>query len=347
MRWRPPPHRIREYHLRQKDSGFQLLAGGRQHPRHAGRPGRPGGALCPRRQGELPLLVLMNAIPAAVAGCARDHPGDTPVGGDRCGAGRRRAGGGDPHLPRRRGAGHRGAGLRDRDDSPGRQDRGPGQPLGGGGQAAGGGAGGDRHDGGTDRAGGHRRRDGGRRPGGDRHDRPGGARRGCHRLVRDDRPAAGRGDSRRAGAGAWPGRRGVRSRAPPWTATGWWSGCPARAEAVQVVNLRAPEHLDDPDPRSGGGGRGGPSRRRDLPGRGFARSRSGTTSPAPATCCPPAGPRDSPRRSGVYDFVKRTSIVWYNRSRLLNDADRIIVLAAAEGLPGHAEAVRVRVRDGE
>jgi len=49
---------------------------------------------------------------------------------------------------------------------------------------------------------------------------------------------------------------------------------------------------------------------------------------------------------GVYDFIKRTSIVWYNRSRLLNDADRIIILAAAEGLPGHAEAIRIRTRDG-
>jgi histidinol dehydrogenase len=48
---------------------------------------------------------------------------------------------------------------------------------------------------------------------------------------------------------------------------------------------------------------------------------------------------------GVYDFVKRTSIIGYNRSRLLNDADHVIVLAEAEGLMGHAEAIRVRMKE--
>jgi histidinol dehydrogenase len=46
---------------------------------------------------------------------------------------------------------------------------------------------------------------------------------------------------------------------------------------------------------------------------------------------------------GVYDFVKRTSIVRYTRARLAADADAIIALAEAEGLYGHAEAVRVRM----
>jgi histidinol dehydrogenase len=45
----------------------------------------------------------------------------------------------------------------------------------------------------------------------------------------------------------------------------------------------------------------------------------------------------------VYDFVKRTSIVRYAPSRLAQDAVSIIALAEAEGLYGHAEAVRVRV----
>jgi histidinol dehydrogenase len=46
---------------------------------------------------------------------------------------------------------------------------------------------------------------------------------------------------------------------------------------------------------------------------------------------------------GVYDFVKRTSLIRYTRSRLLNDADRVIVIAEAEGLSGHAQSMRVRV----
>ena len=45
---------------------------------------------------------------------------------------------------------------------------------------------------------------------------------------------------------------------------------------------------------------------------------------------------------GVYDFVKRTSVIRYTRARLAEDADAIIALAEAEGLYGHAEAVRIR-----
>lgn len=45
---------------------------------------------------------------------------------------------------------------------------------------------------------------------------------------------------------------------------------------------------------------------------------------------------------GVYDFVTRTSVVMYSRERLARDSAAIIALATAEGLEGHAEAVRVR-----
>ncbi|HXE56643.1 MAG TPA: histidinol dehydrogenase [Gemmatimonadales bacterium] len=48
---------------------------------------------------------------------------------------------------------------------------------------------------------------------------------------------------------------------------------------------------------------------------------------------------------GVYDFVKRTSILRYSPAKLREDAPRVIALAMAEGLPGHAEAVRVRVEE--
>jgi len=46
---------------------------------------------------------------------------------------------------------------------------------------------------------------------------------------------------------------------------------------------------------------------------------------------------------GVYDFVKRTSIIRYTRARLASDAEAIIALAEAEGLSGHAQAIRVRL----
>lgn len=46
---------------------------------------------------------------------------------------------------------------------------------------------------------------------------------------------------------------------------------------------------------------------------------------------------------GVYDFVKRTSVIRYSRAQLLADAPHVIALAEAEGLFGHADAVRRRV----
>jgi histidinol dehydrogenase len=45
---------------------------------------------------------------------------------------------------------------------------------------------------------------------------------------------------------------------------------------------------------------------------------------------------------GVYDFVKRTSIIAYSPDRLAADAPHIIAFAEAEGLFGHAAAIRVR-----
>ncbi len=48
---------------------------------------------------------------------------------------------------------------------------------------------------------------------------------------------------------------------------------------------------------------------------------------------------------GVYDFVKRTSIIEYSKKRLKKDAIDIIALAEAEGLAAHAQSVRVRLQN--
>src|SRR2546425_4033770 len=48
---------------------------------------------------------------------------------------------------------------------------------------------------------------------------------------------------------------------------------------------------------------------------------------------------------GVYDFVKRISVVGYSARRLEQDAGHIIALAEAEGLPGHAETIRIRISE--
>jgi histidinol dehydrogenase len=113
-------------------------------------------------------------------------------------------------------------------------------------------------------------------------------------------------------------------------------------EAIEVVNRRAPEHvqivvegaervassirnagaifLGDSTPEPVGDYLAGPSH--VLPTGGTARYASPL---------------------GVYDFVKRTSIIRYTATRLAEDAESIIALAEAEGLYGHAEAVRMRV----
>jgi histidinol dehydrogenase len=113
-------------------------------------------------------------------------------------------------------------------------------------------------------------------------------------------------------------------------------------DAIEVVNRRAPEHvqvaahgaeriasairnagaifLGDDTPEPVGDYLAGPSH--VLPTGGTARYASPL---------------------GVYDFVKRTSVIRYAFPRLAREAKAIIALAEAEGLAGHAEAVRLRV----
>ncbi len=120
---------------------------------------------------------------------------------------------------------------------------------------------------------------------------------------------------------------------------------PSMREAIEVANLRAPEHLEilaegaeriaqgirhagaiflgDDTPEPVGDYLAGPSH--VLPTGGTARYASPL---------------------GVYDFVKRTSVIRYTAARLAADAEAIIALAEAEGLFGHAEAVRVRQSGG-
>jgi histidinol dehydrogenase len=50
---------------------------------------------------------------------------------------------------------------------------------------------------------------------------------------------------------------------------------------------------------------------------------------------------------GVYDFVKRTSVIRYASARLARETEAIIALAEAEGLYAHAEAVRMRMMAGQ
>lgn len=49
---------------------------------------------------------------------------------------------------------------------------------------------------------------------------------------------------------------------------------------------------------------------------------------------------------GVYDFVKRTSIIRYSRTRMENVVEKIAALAEAEGLQAHAKSARIRLNKG-
>jgi histidinol dehydrogenase len=116
---------------------------------------------------------------------------------------------------------------------------------------------------------------------------------------------------------------------------------PSMREAIEVANRRAPEHLE-------------------IVAEGAERVATGirhagaiflgddTPEPVgdylagPSHVLPTAGTARYASPLGVYDFVKRTSVIRYTRARLADDAEAIIALAEAEGLSGHAEAVRVR-----
>jgi histidinol dehydrogenase len=47
---------------------------------------------------------------------------------------------------------------------------------------------------------------------------------------------------------------------------------------------------------------------------------------------------------GVYDFIKRSSVIWYDREALLECAGMVARFARLEGLEAHARAVDLRVR---
>ena len=113
-------------------------------------------------------------------------------------------------------------------------------------------------------------------------------------------------------------------------------------EAIEVINRRAPEHvqiLAEGAERVAGA----------IRNAGAIFLGDSTPEPVgdyvagPSHVLPTGGTARYASPLGVYDFVKRTSVIRYASARLAEDADSIIALAEAEGLFGHAEAVRMRV----
>jgi histidinol dehydrogenase len=117
---------------------------------------------------------------------------------------------------------------------------------------------------------------------------------------------------------------------------------PTIADAVTVANLRAPEHLQivtrDPESVASGVRHAGAIFLGDDTPEPVGDYIAG-----PSHVLPTGGTARHASPLGVYDFIRRTSIIRYTRDRLNNDAARIVALAEAEGLYGHAESVRLRV----
>ena len=125
---------------------------------------------------------------------------------------------------------------------------------------------------------------------------------------------------------------------------GWIIVCRDLAEACELSDRCAPEHVElmvrepeawverlhhagailvgDYTPESVGDYIAGPSH--ILPTSGTARFSSPLN---------------------VDDFVKKTSLLRYDRDRFLRDAPHVIAMATAERLDGHANAIRVRLED--
>jgi histidinol dehydrogenase len=112
-------------------------------------------------------------------------------------------------------------------------------------------------------------------------------------------------------------------------------------DAIEVANRRAPEHLEilaQEAERIASGVR--------HAGAIFLGDQTpepvGDYLAGPSHVLPTGGTARHASPLGVYDFVKRTSVIRYTAERLAADADAIVALAEAEGLYGHAEAVRAR-----
>lgn len=111
--------------------------------------------------------------------------------------------------------------------------------------------------------------------------------------------------------------------------------------AAQAADLRAPEHLEllvrDPLGLAGAIRNAGA-----IFLGGYSPEPVGDYYAGPNHVLPTGGTARWASPLGVYDFLKRTSLIGYSEARLRSDAADVIRLAEAEGLHGHAEAVRVR-----
>lgn len=125
---------------------------------------------------------------------------------------------------------------------------------------------------------------------------------------------------------------------------GWIAVVESEDEAIEIINDLAPEHLEimtlNPERRLD-----------DIEHAGaiflgaYSPEALGDYMAGPNHTLPTSGTAKFSSPLGVYDFMKKTSIIRYKKEALEQVSDAIIELAKTEQLNGHAQAIRVRTQE--
>lgn len=114
-------------------------------------------------------------------------------------------------------------------------------------------------------------------------------------------------------------------------------------DGVDLANRIAPEHLelmvDDPE-----------SWAKKIKNAGavflghFTPEAMGDYLAGPSHVLPTSGTARFSSPLGVHDFIKRTSLIGYTEQALQKNADSVVILADMENLDAHSEAVKIRMK---
>lgn len=125
---------------------------------------------------------------------------------------------------------------------------------------------------------------------------------------------------------------------------GWIAVVESENEAIDIINELAPEHLEimtaNPE-----------NRLDDIENAGaiflgaYSPEALGDYMAGPNHTLPTSGTAKFSSSLGVYDFMKKTSIIRYTENALEHVSNAIIELANTEQLTGHAQAIRVRTQE--
>ncbi len=119
---------------------------------------------------------------------------------------------------------------------------------------------------------------------------------------------------------------------------------PDTEQAIELANQVAPEHLqlmvDEPDAWLDGINHAGAI----FLGH-YSPTALGDYIAGPNHVLPTSGCARFSSPLGVYDFIKRSSVIHYSRQALMQHGKLAVELARMEGLSAHAAAVRVRLKE--